>query len=288
MHQRIIQHNLSFYITQFMTLSVSALLQALPQNVDLPRWHTKFISELLSLHHSKPKDLDCILKQHLHIPDLSLPNLIRRVSTIKESLTELSNASNPASANPTPQLFNKSTCAEYHHLFVAALHGYRNHLKLLSSLSHKNPHWRFKNEDDKKNVINAFQMVWAVSRILRVYAFSPTFPIYLLAVHHVNIYSFQPPNLSHEPSIGRSGDHEVEEGEEGEEVKGLGERGNNLGDARIKIKWWLHLQVAPWAALDILSAYAVDEKVRRRQYHCWLCSLMSCPGALCGRMWSLR
>ena len=237
-----------------MTLSVSALLQALPQNVDLTRWHTKFISELLSLHHSKPKDLDCILKQHLHIPDLSLPNLIRRVSTIKESLTELSNASNPASANPTPQLFDKSTCAEYHHLFVAALHGYRNHLKLLSSLSCKNPHWQFKNEDDKKNIIDVFQMVWAVSCILRVYAFSPTFPIYLLAVCHVNIYSFQLPNLSHEPSIDRS-----EDDKEGEEAKELEERGNNLGDARIKIKQWLCLQVAPWAALDILSAYAVDE-----------------------------
>ena len=37
------------------------------------------------------------------------------------------------------------------------------------------------------------------------------------------------------------------------------ERDNNLGDARIKIKRWLRLQVAPWAALDILSAYAVDE-----------------------------
>ena len=98
-------------------------------------------------------------------------------------------------------------------------------------------------------------MVWAASRILRVYAFSPTFPIYLLAVHHVNIYSFQPPNLSHEPSIDQSEDDEGE----GEEAKELEERGNNLGDARIKIKRWLRLQVAPWAALDILSAYAVDE-----------------------------
>ena len=256
MRRRIIQHNSSFYITQFTTLSVSALQQALPQNVDLPRRHTKFISELLSLHYSKPKDLDRILEQHPHIPNLSLPNLIRRVSTIKESLTELSNASDPASANPTPQLFDKSMCADYHHLFVAALHGYRNHLKLLSSLSRKNPHWRFKNEDDKKNVIDAFQMVWAASRILRVYAFSPTFPIYLLAVRHVNIYSFQPPNLSHEPSIDQSEDDEEEEGEEAKELE---ERGNNLGDARIKIKRWLHLQVAPWAALDILSAYAVDE-----------------------------
>ena len=220
MRRRIIQHNSSFYITQFTTLSVSALQQALPQNVDLPRRHTKFISELLSLHYSKPKDLDRILEQHPHIPNLSLPNLIRRVSTIKESLTELSNASDPASANPTPQLFDKSTCADYHHLFVAALHGYRNHLKLLSSLSRKNPHWRFKNEDDKKNVIDAFQMVWAASRILRVYAFSPTFPIYLLAVRHVNIYSFQPPNLSHEPSIDQSEDDEEGEGGGSERIGG--------------------------------------------------------------------
>ena len=55
-------------------------------------------------------------------------------------------------------------------------------------------------------------MVWAASRILWVYAFSPTFPIYLLAVHHVNMYSFQPTNLSHEPSIDQSEDDEEEEG----------------------------------------------------------------------------
>ena len=164
MRRRIIQHNLSFYITQFMTLSVSALLQALPQNVDLPRWHTKFISELLSLHHSKPKDLNCILKQHLHIPNLSLPNLIRQVSTIKESLTELSNASDPASANPTPQLFNKSMCAEYHHLFVAALHGYRNHLKLLSSLSCKIPIGDSKTKMTRRTLLMRFR--WCGLRLV--------------------------------------------------------------------------------------------------------------------------
>ena len=90
--------------------------------------------------------------------------------------------SNPASASPVPQMFNRSTCAKYHHIFVAVFHGYRNYLKLLSSLSCKNPLWHFKNKDDKKNVIDAFQMVWAASHILQVYAFPPTFLIYLLGV----------------------------------------------------------------------------------------------------------
>ena len=131
--------------------------------------------------------------------------------------------SNPASASPVPQLFNRSTCAKYHHIFVAVLHGYRNYLKLLSSLGCKNPLWHFKNKDDKKNVIDAFQMVWAASHILRVYAFPPTFLIYLWGVCYVNIYSFQPPNSSHEPNIDWSVNDEEEEGGRREEVKELEE-----------------------------------------------------------------
>ena len=257
-----IQHKSSFYIIQFTTLNVSALLQALPQNVDLPRWH--------------------------HIPDLSLLNLIRWVSTIKESSTELSNISNPASVSAVPQLFNKSTCTKYHHLFVAVLHRYRNYLKLWSSLSCKNPLWHFKNKDGKKNVIDAFQMVWAASHILQVYAFPPTFLIYLLGVCHVNIYSFQPPNSSHEPNIDWPENDEEEEGGKGEEEKELEERGNNLGNPRIKSSdgyiFKLHLGQHWTFCLHMLWT----KQVQRHQYHCWLHRLRSHLGALCERMWLLR
>ena len=223
-----------------------------------------------------------------HIPDLSLLNLIRWVSTIKESSTELSNISNPASVSAVPQLFNKSTCTKYHHLFVAVLHRYRNYLKLWSSLSCKNPLWHFKNKDDKKNVIDAFQMVWAASHILQVYAFPPTFLIYLLGVCHVNIYSFQPPNSSHEPNIDWPENDEEEEGGKGKEEKELEERGNNLGNPRIKSSdgyiFKLHLGQHWTFCLHMLRT----KQVQRHQYHCWLHRLMSHLGALCERMWLLR
>ena len=50
-----------------------------------------------------------------------------------------------------------------------------------------------------------------------------------------------------------------EEGKEELEVKKLEESGDHLKDTKIKIKQWLQLQVTPWAALKILSIYAVNQ-----------------------------
>jgi hypothetical protein len=187
------------------------------------------------------------MERHPRTPKPSISILLNRVE-------QIATASTTDSILP---LFDQDTCVEYHHLFVAALHAYHEGL---SSLHKK------KGIFTSEGVVPAAQLVWNASRILRVYAFSPTIVTYFKVVHSMTSLSTNndPEYLrSDDPEHLQSDDLDPEDLEEERELKELNDREKELQNPIVKAKRWLRLQVAHWAALDILSAYVMNKRSPR-------------------------
>ena len=201
---------------------------------------------------------------------------------------ELSNASDPASANPTPQLFNKSMCAKYHHLFVAALHGYRNHLKLLSSLSRKIPIGDSKTKMTRRTLLMHFR--WCGLHLVSCgYMHFPQHSRFTCWLCAMSIYTLSNRPIYHmSPALINLKMTKRRRGRRGRKQKNWRKEVIIWGTQELKSSggyvFKLHLGQHWTFCLHMLWM----KQVRRHQYRCWLRSLMRHPGALCGRMWSLR